>query len=172
MKLLDALLKATYWFDDALQKSLVSNDMESLTRAQMFVVTNIALGEQRASRIARNLGVSRQAISRILIELNRRGIIVIHVDAESSRSQIIELHPEFKARGGKCLLIFEQIEQELSRRISAGRLAALRETLEMDWGTPPDVGYVTQPVKQPSVERRTSPRRREQSGYRTVKKRS
>ena len=145
MKLLDGLLRATYWFDDALQKSLASNDMDTLTRAQMFVVTNIAIGEHRASGIARNLGVSRQAISRILIDLNRRGIIMFTPSPTNRRSPIIQLHPDFEARGGRCLLIFEAIEQELAKRLGASPARMLRQTLEMDWGTPPDVGCVEKP---------------------------
>src|SRR3546814_4558823 len=69
------LMNAVNWFDEAFQNSLEAAGYARTTRVESFVIVNIAAGRQRPADIARNLGVSRQAISQILKAFAQRGWI-------------------------------------------------------------------------------------------------
>ncbi|HKT73859.1 MAG TPA: helix-turn-helix domain-containing protein [Steroidobacteraceae bacterium] len=141
--MITTLMKRLYWFEDALQKALEPNGLRPLSRAQAFVVGNIAMGECKASNIARNLGVSRQAISQILLELERLRYIELVADPSDKRSRTVRFSAAFAEEGAACARIFESLEHELGRRIGQRRLAHLREGLEAEWGEAPQLGRVT-----------------------------
>jgi DNA-binding MarR family transcriptional regulator len=156
MHLMLAMLKSTYWFDDALQKALAANEVAPLTRAQSFVIRNIAVGVHRASRIAQNLGVSRQAISQILIELSNRNIISVEEDPTNPRSRIVRFSDTFAEDGEICNRIFQALEEELRRRIGDQTYRNLREALEADWGEPPAVGRLSKVNRAVFAKKKTS----------------
>lgn len=138
--LLVNMLKGIYWFEDALEHALESNGLEPVTRAELSVVANIAMGEHRASKIAKNLGVSRQAISQILLGLTKRRMIVVKDDPRSRRSRIVSFSDSFQRDGEECLRIFAELEKELGRRIGITRLRNLESALEAEWGEAPKIG--------------------------------
>jgi DNA-binding MarR family transcriptional regulator len=137
------LLKAVYWFDDALQDNMVAQGFPRGTRAISFILLNIAHGEHRATNIAKNLGVSRQAVSHMLIELRDRGMLKMRVDPTDKRSQIVDFSPRFIKMGSACAEILSQVELKLSRRIGAKAFATMRRALCADWGPGPLIGELT-----------------------------
>src|SRR5712672_2213382 len=74
-KLLLNMLRAVYWYCDALQDNLEAQGYRRTSRTMAFVLLNIAQGEHRAINIARNLGISRQAVGQMLEELKSRDFI-------------------------------------------------------------------------------------------------
>lgn len=140
MQLISLMMKRMYWLHDGLQAALEPNGVAPLTRAQVFVIANIAAGETKASVIARNLGVSRQAISQIIGELADGGILVVTEDPDDRRSRIAKLAPEFDDEGEACSRIFHELEAELGRRIGQRQVKNLHEALESEWGEPPVLG--------------------------------
>ena len=142
MNMITLLMKRMYWFHEALQNALEPNGIKPLTRSHSYVVANIALGENNASNIARNLGVSRQAISQLMSELEREGYIELIRNPADKRSKIARFRPGFAEEGEACARIFETLEKELGQRIGQRRLNNLRESLEAEWGEPPRLGKV------------------------------
>ena len=69
------LLQAYYWFDDSLQASIRSAGGPTLPRLQSMVMANVAAGVGRPSQIARNLGVSPQALNHLLAELKKKELV-------------------------------------------------------------------------------------------------
>lgn len=155
MYMIITLLKRLYWFHDALQNALQPNGLKPLSRAQAFVVGNIAAGEYRASKIARNLGVSRQAISQILIELERLRYIELVADPNDKRSRIVRFSRAFAREGEACAQIFRALEEELGQRIGQRRLVQLREGLEAEWGEPPQLGRLPDLMNTPRTRARS-----------------
>lgn len=149
MNMIATLMKRLYWFQDALQNALEPNGLRPLTRAQAFVVGNIAVGEYKASNIARNLGVSRQAVSQILTELERLHYIELVPDPSDKRSRIARFSNAFAEEGETCARIFGALEEELGQRLGQRRLAQLRDGLEAEWGEPPRLKRL--PVYVPAV---------------------
>ena len=139
MQLIALLLKRMYWFQDAALDSFAVNGLATVTRAQSMVISTIASGQQRASDIARHLGVSRQAIGQILADLEKKGFIDLTTDPADKRSRIATLKKGFAEEGAGYPRLFEALEQELARRIGTRRLANLRDALEAEWGEPPHI---------------------------------
>ena len=134
------LVSAVYWFDEALQVGLESHGYPGLSRTQSLLLANIAAGEHRAIRIARNLGVSRQAISQILAELEERNIVQVTSDPDDRRARIVDFHPSAKTLRKVASAILTDLEDLLSERIGQKRVRDLRAALAADWGEPPRNG--------------------------------
>lgn len=69
------LLRALYWVDEGLQNGLRAHGRRNLSRSQSLVLLNIAFGVHRASVLATNIGISRQAISQMLAEMQKAKLI-------------------------------------------------------------------------------------------------
>lgn len=92
--LLFQLLQAYYWFDDALQASVRDAGGPNLPRLQSMVLANVAAGVGRPSQIARNLGVSRQALNHLLGELKRKELVELVPDEKDLRAKRVTHHPK------------------------------------------------------------------------------
>ena len=138
------LLRAVYWFDDAVQLNMEAHGYGQVSRAISFIVMNVALGEHRATKIAKNLGVSRQAVSQLLLGLRDRGILQIRDDPSDARSRIAEFTPDFAPFGALCQEILLKLETELGRRIGTKNVEHMMRALGEDWGEPPRLAPITQ----------------------------
>lgn len=115
------LLRAFYWFDEALQDQFAALGWPRNSRAQSMAMINVEFGVRRSSDIARNLGVTRQAMSQVIKDLNARGMIQILPDPSDRRAQIIQLNPELGQETGDIFRsALEAIEAELSRLSELG----------------------------------------------------
>ncbi len=128
------LLKAVYWFDEALQEGLKAEGWDGLTRAQSLVVMNVATGVTRAIDIAGNLGVSRQAMSQTLAEMETRGLLHTYEDAGDRRVRRVSFSAESARIRDDAVRILADLETRLARRIGAGQVSALHTALAADWG--------------------------------------
>jgi DNA-binding MarR family transcriptional regulator len=130
------LLRGLYWFDNALQSALKKSGFESVTRAQSLILLNIMTGERRAARLANNLGVSRQAMSQMLAEMEKRGLVTFRADNEDKRAQVVMFSEESRDIRNAALRILARLERELENRIGARNVVALRKALTAEWGPP------------------------------------
>ena len=137
--LLRTLVHATYWLDDGLQAHMQRHAQVSLPRAQSMAMVYLTEGVDRPSDLATKLAVSKQAAQQVLKELQRKGIIEIEPDPHNGRQKRVVLTDH----GRRLQSIAKQglfgLEAELSQRIGARRMLALREALGADWGDPPAV---------------------------------
>lgn len=135
--LLMELLQHYYWLDDALNSNLQRLGWEPVTRSQSLVLIHLATGVNRASIIARNIGVSRQAMSQILNEMRERKLVEFEPDPTDKRASIIRFCSESKHIRQDAVDILASIEAELARRIGRRSIRKLFEILEQDWGEIP-----------------------------------
>lgn len=131
------LLSAVYWFDEALQARLEQTGYPDVSRTQSLLLANIAAGEHRAIRIARNLGVSRQAISQILVDLEKRNIVILTSDPDDRRARIVDFHPNAADLRTLASAILDDLEAVVAQRIGQERFEIMRDGLAADWGIPP-----------------------------------
>ncbi|CDO35116.1 MarR family winged helix-turn-helix transcriptional regulator [Novosphingobium mathurense] len=136
------LLRSFYWFDEALQSGLKSHGWPDVSRGQSLVLVNIMLGVRRASQLARNLGISRQAMSKTLVEMEERGLIVLKPDPMDRRAQIVAFSPESETLRDDAQAILRELEGHIGRRFGKQRIARMREILREDWGAIPDLSSV------------------------------
>lgn len=123
------LVRTLYWFDEQLQVRLEAKGWGRHGRSQSLILANIANGETRASRMAENLGVSRQAMSQFLNELQESNLIEIVQDPDDRRARIVRFTPESEAIREDAKKVLRGMEEELRAAMGVKDFDALREGL-------------------------------------------
>ena len=141
------------WFDESLQASLRKAGYEPITRTQSLFLLCLATGENRPSRLAELLGVSRQAVSHIIAELNRRGLITLAVDPTDARGRIVEYTYDAQDLRRTAHAVVAKLETLLKRRIGVEAFQSLHEGLSHEWGETAVIDMPPAPTK-PAKERR------------------
>lgn len=101
----------------------------ALRRSHTLLLPHIALEGTRMSDLAERLGVSKQAITQLVDELEGLGVVERTPDPDDARARRVV----FTARGREALLeglvTLRDLEDELARAIGKALMAALREAL-------------------------------------------
>jgi DNA-binding MarR family transcriptional regulator len=128
--------QAFVWFDESLQNYLRKQGWPEVTRPQSLVMNNVVIGVRRPADIARNLGVSRQAIHATLRQMIDVGILELVDDPEDRRSKIIAIGHTGAQMREAAKEAMHVISAELERRIGRETVKVLRDALAADWGSP------------------------------------
>lgn len=120
------LVRTLYWFDEQLQARLEALGWGRHGRSQSLILANIANGESRASRMAENLGVSRQAMSQFLTELERSKLIEVVTDPDDRRARIVRFTPESEAIRDDARKVLRGMEDELREAMGVKDFEALQ----------------------------------------------
>ncbi|MCC7259202.1 MAG: MarR family transcriptional regulator [Gammaproteobacteria bacterium] len=132
--LMRGLLHAFYWCDEGLQKSMAAGGWPALSRTQSMIMVNLSDGVTRPSDLARAIGVSRQAIQRTLMEMERDGLIHLVPDPADGRAKIVEPSRDGRGIYASALRAIVVMEAELKRRFGKKAINDLRKLLYADWG--------------------------------------
>ena len=133
------VMRAFYWFDEGLQSALRARGWEAVSRSQSMAFANIALGVRRPIDLARNLGITRQGVSKMLQEMVDREWIVIEPDPTDGRASVVAFSDKSQQLRADALEILSRIDQQLGERLGRKTVDALRATLARDWGPPPEI---------------------------------
>ena len=122
-----------HWFTDFIDEQLKGSPWPNLSRQQIIVLGGIYQGENKAIRIASMIGISRQAVYKIVKELEEYGLISQRQNPDQLNSSIIELTGE----GERCVDFVENIisqqENKLIERFGIEKVEAALEVLSADW---------------------------------------
>ncbi len=134
--LLLSLLRGFYWFDEGLQNYLQARGWPVVTRPQSMVMANLVLGVRRPSDIARNMGVSRQAIHATINQMIAMDMVALVDDPSNGRVKIV-----VPTAMGETMRIDAQrsmvlMAEELSRRLGRAQFLKAAHVLHQDWGPP------------------------------------
>jgi DNA-binding MarR family transcriptional regulator len=130
------LLQGFSWFDDGLQSYLQAKGWPHVTRPQSMVMVHVVRGLTRPSDIARNLGVSRQAIHTTINQMIDLGLIELDKDDGDGRSKRVVITPtgqEMRAVAQEAMTV---ISAALEARIGRAAVDALHDAFAADWGPP------------------------------------
>ena len=133
------LLRAVYWYDEALQSNLRRDGWPTPTRTQSMLFANIAMGETRPARLAANLGITRQSMSQLIATMVERNILVVEPDPQDRRAQKIAFHPDSAPLRHAAEAVMNGLHHHLEARMGEDRLRALDDAIAMDWGPIPDL---------------------------------
>jgi len=108
---------------------------EAITEPHLVLFGNLDCGATHAAQIAQRMRVSRQAISKTLGELQGLGFLRLEDDPDRRNQKLVVMIERgmqlaLEARGE-----LRRIEAEISDRIGADAMEALRLALEKGWGT-------------------------------------
>ena len=132
--LLSSLLHAVYWVDESLQSSMEASGLRGIPRSWSMVLVNVADGITRPIKLAENIGVSRQAMHKILEQMENEGFIEIAQDPHDRRAKIVDFNSRARHLQRAALTLLAQIETQLASRIGKEELRALKVILDSDWG--------------------------------------
>ena len=133
-QLIIALFQRFCWLDEGLQARLHERGWPDVSRPQSMVMTNIVSGIVRPSDIARNLGVSRQAIHSTINQMVKLGIVRLDVDPDDRRHMIVSL-TDLGARMRKdAQRSMDALTAQIADRLGQDKFDALLAALEADWG--------------------------------------
>lgn len=130
------LWQAFVWFDEGLQTFLRSRGWPEVTRPQSLVMTNVVIGVRRPSDIARNLGVSRQAIHTTIRQMVELEMLELVDDPEDRRSKLVEIAGAGAQMRENAREAMRLMTGELEARIGKDKVEALKAALAADWGEP------------------------------------
>lgn len=133
-QLIIALFQRFCWLDEGLQARLHDHGWPDVNRPQSMVMTNIVSGVVRPSDIARNLGVSRQAIHSTINQMVKLGIVQLEVDPADRRHMIVSL-TDLGARMRKdAQCSMDELTAQIAAVLGQDKFDALLAALEADWG--------------------------------------
>lgn len=133
-QLIIALFQRFCWLDEGLQARLHDHGWPDVNRPQSMVMTNIVSGIVRPSDIARNLGVSRQAIHNTINQMVRLGIVQLEVDPDDRRHMVVSL-TDLGARMRKdAQCSMDALTAQIAAKLGQDKFDALFAALEADWG--------------------------------------
>ncbi|MEW4467548.1 MarR family winged helix-turn-helix transcriptional regulator [Parasphingorhabdus sp. JC815] len=133
-QLIIALFQRFCWMDEGLQARLHDRGWPGVSRSQSMVMTNIVSGIVRPSDIARNLGISRQAIHSTINQMVKLGIVQLDVDPQDRRHVTLSLTDTGKMMRRDAQLAMDSLTSQISDVLGQERFDALLESLVADWG--------------------------------------
>lgn len=149
------LLQAFCWFDEGLQNHLRARGWPEVTRAQSMVMANVVMGVCRPSDIARQLGISRQAVHVTINQMCAKGILALRDDPADGRSKIVVIARIGEPMRRDARQAVQRLSEELCRRIGAAEVRNLSAALSKDWGEPPDGRIAADPPSAPAAARKS-----------------
>jgi MarR family transcriptional regulator, temperature-dependent positive regulator of motility len=100
-----------------------------LRRSHTLLLPHIALEGTRMSDLAERLGVSKQAITQLVDELEGFGVVERVPDPDDARVRRVLFTPRGRQALLEGLVTLRDLEEELSRAIGKALMTALREAL-------------------------------------------
>ncbi len=135
--LLVPLMQAFLWFDDGLQSYLQARGWNQVTRPQSMVMASVVIGVNKPADIARNLGLSRQAVHKTVMQMVGMGMLELRDDPDDQRAWTVVVSEKGLAMGEDAGEAVRQLTAELRRRIGARHVDNLVKAFREDWGEAP-----------------------------------
>ena len=133
-QLIIALFQRFCWLDEGLQARLHDRGWPDVSRSQSMVMTNIVSGVVRPSDIARNLGVSRQAIHSTINQMVKLGIVELATDPDDRRHMILSLTETGARMRQDAQRAMDALTSQIAQVLGQEQFDALLAALEADWG--------------------------------------
>ena len=131
------LLAASEWFDRALLARLAARGWPRLSATRSRIFLALSRGPVKASDLARELDVSRQAVHKLLDGLEADGLVHRRADDHDRRAHLVTLSDRGRELAQDAGRILPELERELARRIGSSSVEALRAALAHDRGPAP-----------------------------------
>jgi len=134
LSLVQLISRADIWIKKKLLLALEGSDFDGLNNSDLLMLANLDCGRTYPSEVARRIGVSRQAVYKLLKNLESKGFVTLELDIERRNSKVIVITIEGEKLIGEALGILKEIEVELGESIGVKSVSDLRSVLELDWG--------------------------------------
>ncbi|HSW19328.1 MAG TPA: MarR family transcriptional regulator [Ramlibacter sp.] len=106
-------------------------DNDAVTQARGRLLPYIDVDGTRSVDLARRMGVTKQAVGRLVKELEEEGLLFREPDGTDGRAFLVKFTAEglaYLKRMHKCIL---QVERDYERTVGRERMAQVREALSL-----------------------------------------
>jgi DNA-binding MarR family transcriptional regulator len=134
--LIVTLLQGFYWFDEGLQSYVRARGWPVITRPQSMIMASIEMGVRQPAAIARQLGISRQAIHTTLKSMIELGVVELVPHRDGKRGKVIVLTPDGERMRKDARAAMRLMTDVLKNRLGAADLNRAAEIMSRDWGPP------------------------------------
>ena len=114
---------------ERLMAHLAAAGFDDQRPAHNAVFANIPPEGIRLTELAERAGMSKQAMSELVSDLEARGYLERHPDPADGRAKLIQFSDRGWAAVAAALDAFTLIERELAEKVGSRRMQELRETL-------------------------------------------
>lgn len=127
---LQVLFKVARLLDEeAIRRVAHKQGTPRLRRSHTSLLPHIDLEGTRVTDLAERLGISKQAVSQLVDDLEELGVLAREADPDDARARRVVFTPRGRAGLLEGLGVLRTLEAELARAIGAQPMRALREAL-------------------------------------------
>ncbi len=131
--LFQSLEQAQSVLESFLLRELNADSPVQLGRGDLKILANLDCRSTYASELARRLGVSRQAVNRLLHNVISLDLVQLEADSDRKNTKRIVITDAGAAFIEKALHHIGEFEARLEARIGAQRVEAFKSALAQDW---------------------------------------
>ena len=124
-----AALFAGWALADEVQRRIAADGMDDLRFADGVVFQHLVAGPRTIGSLAERLGVTQQAASKAVVDLERRGYVRREADPDDGRARRVALTDRGEAAIDAGRRHRAAVEAELAERLGPRRVEAARRTL-------------------------------------------
>lgn len=124
------------WLTASLLNLLEARTAKRFSNAHLNMFAYLNCGPTYSSDLAKQLGISRQAVYKTIKELSALGIVEQTNAPDRRNVKIITYTPYGESVIGDAIAALQQIETDLAARIGATDVEALKALLSGEWGEP------------------------------------
>lgn len=128
------MLTATQWVNQSVLNLMAAKGYTKLSEPHLNLLANLDCGITQASAVAKQMGISRQAIYRTTRELQQMGFLTLEEDPQQRNKKRISMTKNGMLLATDARAALSQVEIELAKRVGNGGFKNLRATLAADWG--------------------------------------
>jgi DNA-binding MarR family transcriptional regulator len=100
-----------------------------LRPAHTNLIPHIDFAGTRVVELARKLGISKQAVSQTVAELEQLGVLETVADSSDARAKLVRFTTKGKSAIAQGLEVLREVENEVGPRVGARHMLALHEAL-------------------------------------------
>jgi DNA-binding MarR family transcriptional regulator len=123
------LVLAARAYADDVNGRLAAEGFPAMRAGFGFMFRAIQDGEPTPTELAVRLGVSKQAVGKVLDEMEQRGFVERHADRSDRRARRVRLTAHGRAASQTALRLSHEIEGDLRAHVGDEQVAALRAAL-------------------------------------------
>jgi len=133
LTLVQLIGRADLWLKKKLLAELEVGEYKGLSNSDVLMLANLNCGRTYSSEIARRIGVSRQAVYKMLKNLEQKGIIALELDEERRNSKVIVITPKGEDFIHHAVAILDGVEDELRSILSPETVDQLRGRVKLSF---------------------------------------
>jgi DNA-binding MarR family transcriptional regulator len=117
------------WLTKRLAEAMSDMGHGKMTPAHFTFLANLDCGDTHASAVAKRMGVTRQAVNRVVRELQDLGVIELEDDAEKRNQKVINFSTKGRALVRDARICLLRAEEDMRAQVGDTRFELLRQVL-------------------------------------------